>query len=285
MRGAAGQETARSDILLLIGCTALALLAIALPRTWGLAVATGLRQTALRPLVALQARAEHDRRSRFELAQVQSSHDSLAVLVQQQDALRHENDNLRGLAGVRARLSHPTVSAEVLHRPSVTDTRMLLLDVGTSDGVRIFDPVVTAEGLIGSIVSAGSTTSSAITWANPDFSASAMTADGSVTGFVHPSASSGLSGPMLELHGIAQRDSLPIGTVILTAGAGGTYPRGIPIGRVVSIRRDENGYDWVCRVVPFASPGSASHVVVLMSPRDSIYPRPRPAAPPPVTPP
>jgi rod shape-determining protein MreC len=283
VRGAAGQETARSDILLLVGCTALALLAIALPRSWGLSVATDLRQTALRPLVALQARAEHDRRSRFELAQVQRSHDSLAVLVQQQDGLRRENENLRGLIGVRARLSHPSVSAEVLHRPSVIDTRMLLLDVGTSDGVRVFDPIVTAEGLIGSIVSAGSTTSSAITWANPDFSASAITADGNVTGFIHPSTSAGLSGPILELHGIAQRDSLAIGTVVLTAGAGGTYPRGIPIGRVVSIGRDENGYDRIYRVIPFASPGGASHVVVLTSPRDSIYPRPRPATQPPVT--
>jgi rod shape-determining protein MreC len=281
MRGAAGHETARSDILLLVGCTALALLAIALPRSWGLSVAAGLRQTALRPLVALQARAEHDRRSRFDLAQVQRSHDSLAVLVQQQDALRRENDNLRGLAGVRARLTSSSVSAEVLHQPSVTDTRMLLLDVGTSDGVRVFDPVVTAEGLIGSIVSASTTSSSAITWANPDFSASAITSDGRVTGFIHPATSVSISGQLLELHGIARRDSLAVGTAVLTAGAGGTYPRGIPIGRVVSIGSDENGYDRVYRVIPFASPGAASHVIVLTSPRDSLYPRSaRPVTPP-----
>jgi rod shape-determining protein MreC len=281
MRGAAGRETARSDILLLVGCTALALLALALPRSWGLSVAAALRQTALRPVVALQARASQDRRSRFELALVQRSHDSLAVLVQQQDALRRENDNLRGLVGVRARLTHPSVSAEVLHRPTVTDTRMLLLDVGTADGVRMFDPVVTADGLIGSIVSAGGTSSSAITWANPDFSASAITADGRVSGFIHPSPAAGLAGPILELHGIALRDSLAVGTVVLTAGAGGTYPRGIPIGRIVSIGRDENGYDRVYRVIPFASPGAASHVVVLISPRDSLYPRaPRPVVSP-----
>jgi cell shape-determining protein MreC len=68
---------------------------------------------------------------------------------------------------------------------------------------------------------------------------------------------------------------------VLTAGAGGTYPRGIPIGRIVAIGRDENGYDRIYRVVPFASPGGASHVVVLISPRDSIYPRaPRSVTPP-----
>lgn len=281
MRGAAGPETARSDILLFAGCAALALFALLLPGSWGLAVATALRETAFRPVVALQARANQDRRSRFELAQVQRSHDSLAVLVQQQAALRSENDNLRGLIGVRARLAQPSVSAEVLHRPTVTDTRMLLLDVGTADGVRMFDPVVTADGLIGSVVSAGARTSSAITWANPDFSAAAVTADGRVSGFIRPSTSVGMAGPILELRGIALRDSLAVGTVVLTAGAGGTYPRGIPIGRVQSIGRDENGYDRIYRVIPFAFPGAASHVVVLTSPRDSSYPRAiRPGTPP-----
>jgi rod shape-determining protein MreC len=281
MRGAGGQETARSDVLLLVGCVALALLALALPRTWALSVASGLRQTALRPLVALNARAQRDRTARFTLAAVEHTSDSLAVLVQQQEALRRENENLRGLAGVRASQSHPTVSAEVLHRPTVTDTRMLLLDVGTADGVRTFDPVVTASGLIGSIVTTSAHSSSALTWANPDFAAAAVTADGRVSGFVHPSVTGTGGGTILELQGIASRDSLAIGTVLMTAGAGGTYPRGIPIGRIASIGTDVNGYDKLYRVIPFAAPGDASHVVILTSPRDSLYLRPTRAAGPP----
>ena len=101
---------------------------------------------------------------------------------------------------------------------------MLLLDVGTANGVRVFDPVVTADGLIGSIVSAGPHSSNALTWVNPDFAASAMTADGRVRGFVHAANVSRASGPMLELHGVALRDSLAIGTIVMTAGAGGVYP-------------------------------------------------------------
>ena len=280
MRGAGGQETARSDVLLFVGCVALAMLALALPRSWALTVASALRQTALRPLVALNARGTRDRTARFHLAAVEHTSDSLAVLVQQQDAMRRENENLRGLLGVRASQSHPTVSAEVLHRPTVTDTRMLLLDVGTAEGVRMFDPVVTASGLIGSIVAAGAHSSSALTWANPDFAASAVTADGRVSGFVHPATGGSGAGTILELQGIASRDSLAIGTVLMTAGAGGTYPRGIPIGRVASIGTDVNGYDKIYRVIPFASPGDASHVVILTSPRDSLYTKAvRPASP------
>lgn len=279
MRGPAGHQTARSDVLLFAGCLALALLALSLPRRWTLTFAAALRQTALRPIVALRSRAAQDRALRFDVEQVRRSRDSLALLVQQHDGLRRENDELRGLVGVRARLNHPSVSAEVLHQPALTDTRMLLLDVGSANGVRMFDPVVTADGLLGSIVSAGPHSSSALTWVNPDFAASAVTADGRVSGFVHPAATTSGANSLLELDGVALRDSLAIGTVVMTAGAGGTYPMGIPIGRVVAIGREENGYDRTYRVVPFAYPGAASHVLVLVSPRDSVYPRAPPAVP------
>jgi len=291
MREPAARQAARSDVLLFAGCIGLALTALALPRSWALAFAASLRQTAFRPVVALQSRAGLDRTSRFDLEQVRHSHDSLALLVQQQAALRLENENLRGLIGVRARLANPIVSAEILHQPTPTDARMILLDVGTANGVRIFDPVVTADGLIGSIVSAGPHSSNALTWVNPDFAASAMTADGRVRGFVHPATASRASGPMLELHGVALRDSLAIGTTVMTAGAGGVYPIGIPIGRVVSVGKEENGYDRIFRVLPFAYPGNASHVLVLVTPRDSIFPKALPAIrdsmvrkPPPVPP-
>jgi rod shape-determining protein MreC len=272
MREPAARQAARSDVLLLAGCIGLALIALALPRSWALSFAASLRQTALRPVVALQSRAGLDRTSRFDLEQ-----DSLALLVQQQAALRLENENLRGLIGVRARLANPIVPAEILHQPTPTDARMLLLDVGTANGVRIFDPVVTADGLIGSIVSAGPHSSNALTWVNPDFAASAMTADGRVRGFVHPANASRASGPVLELHGVTLRDSLAIGTTVMTAGAGGVYPIGIPIGRVVSVGKEENGYDRIFRVLPFAYPGNASHVLVLVTPRDSVFPRAQPA--------
>jgi rod shape-determining protein MreC len=279
MRGSGDQQTARSDILLFIGCTAVALIAMALPHRWTLSFAARVRQTALRPVVALQARASQDRRSRFELSKVQRSNDSLAVLVQQQFSVRRENDNLRALLGVRARPLQATVAADVLHQPTVTDARMLLLDVGSADGVRLFDPVITADGLLGSIISEGAHSRSAMTWAHPDFAASAVTADGRVFGFVHPSRTKSAV-PILELHGVALRDSLPMGTVVMTAGAGGTYPRGIAIGRVVSVTTEVNGYDHIYHVVPFASPGDASHVVVLVSPRDSARSTPTPAPPP-----
>jgi cell shape-determining protein MreC len=270
MRGSADQRAARSDVLLFIGCVALALLALALPRSWTYSFAAAIRQSALRPIITLQARASRDRVSRFQLARVERSRDSLALLVQQQFELRRDNDNLRALAGVRARQLQPVVAAEVLHRPTITDNRMLLLDVGSSDGVRPFDAVITADGLLGAVVSTSAHSSSAMTWEHPDFAASAVTDDGRIFGFVHASRAPAGRVPTLELHGLALRDSLGNGAVVMTAGAGGTYPHGIPIGKVTGVGHDVNGYDRGYTLIPFANPGDASHVIVLIGARDTV---------------
>ncbi|HEY3935528.1 MAG TPA: rod shape-determining protein MreC [Gemmatimonadales bacterium] len=285
MRGPARDDTARTDVLLFAVCTALALFALALPRPLSLRLAGAIRQSILRPIVALQARAAQDRAARFDLAAIRRDRDLLAVQVQQHAALDRENADLRALLGVRARMVRPVVPATVLHQPTITDSRVLLLDVGSANGVANFDPVVTADGLLGAVINAGPHSSSAMTWAHPDFAVSAVTADGKVLGFIRPAPIPGGNGAVLELHGVALRDTIAPGTIVLTAGAGGTYPHGIPIGRILSGRRDENGYDAIYRVIPFANPGDASDVIVLITPHDSTWlPRPAPLPPaPPAT--
>lgn len=231
MRGPGSRETARGDVLLLAGCLTLALVALALPRNWALAISSTLRDTALRPLVSLEGRAREDRGSRGQLASAMHARDSLTLLVQQTIDIRRENENLRSLLGLKGRLTLPGVAAEVLHRPTVHESWTLLLDVGRANGVQVFDPVVTADGLVGYIVTVSSHASSALTWEHPSFAASAVTADGRVAGFIRPGPANGSASHILELQGVALRDSLPRGTVVLTAGKGESFREVFPSGR------------------------------------------------------
>ncbi len=267
----AGRETARGDLLLFVGCVALALIALVLPRQWAQGLTATLRTTAFRPMVILQDRAAEDLTARFRLKGIQQQRDSLALAIQQQGALRQENDNLRSLVTLRQRLARPYVAAEVLHRPASTEGRMLLVGAGTTVGVDSFAAVVTAEGLLGAIWNAGPTSSSVMTWVHPEFRASAVTGDGRVLGLVQPSPAMEGRQPLLELRGVALRDSLTIGTTVFTSGLGGVFPRGIPIGTVAKIGRDELGYERVYLIRPFVNPGIVSHVLILTAPRDSMF--------------
>lgn len=266
MNRATGRATSRSDTLLFLGCLALSVGAIALPERWSLSLANGVRETALLPLLWLEQRAVEGRTSRSRFQALQAERDSAVFASQSLAELAAENQRLRGLLALRGRTAVATVPAEVLHQTAPTDGRTLLLGVGAAAGIRVSDPVISPEGLVGVLISVGGMSTVAMTWAHPDFRVSAATEDGAVLGIVAPSVNTEASETFLEFRGVAYRDTVSTGTLVLTSGLGGVYPRGIPIGRVAGVRKEELGWERIYRLAPLANPGHLAHVLVLRVP-------------------
>jgi rod shape-determining protein MreC len=275
----------RRDTAIFVGCMVLAVTALFTPERITLGIANGLRQTVLAPLVWLQEEAEAGRGSRARLRSLLSERDSAAYAAQGLPSLTAENERLRALLGLSHRIKTPYIAAEVLHQAQVTDARMLLLNVGQADGVASFDPIVAPDGLIGVIWNAARHSSVAMTWAHPEFRVSAFTANGSAYGIVAASPTATGTDAYLEFRGVPYRDSVLPGTVVLSSGLGGVYPKGIPIGTVMGVIREEAGWARVYRVRPAANPGSTAHVLVLTGrrvpsvaeafPSDTLEPSPR----------
>lgn len=262
-----GRSLSRSDTLLFVICLALSLAALVAPTSWALAFTSVVRSTALAPLIWLQTNAEEQRTSRLRLRAVSAARDSVALAAQSLAALRAENEQLRSLLDLRARARFPTVPAEVLHQSAVTDGRTLLLGAGSVAGVRSGTPVVAPEGLLGLIISVDPLSSVAMTWAHPDFAVSGVTEDGSVMGIVAPVPGGEASTGFLELRGVPYRDTVAVGTLVVTSGLTGVYPKGIPIGRVGGIRREELGWERVYRLQPLANPGRVTHGLIYLTPQ------------------
>ncbi len=250
--------------MLLVTCLVLSFVALVLPASWSLSIATGVRETALVPLVWLQRNAEEQRTSRVRLRAITAARDSAALAAQSLTALASENAQLRALLGLRDRAHFRTVGAEVLHQDSPTDGRTLLLSAGKSAGVEIGNPVVSAEGLVGLVVAVGRQSSIAMTWAHPDFAASAVTQGGGLLGIVSPSSGVAASESFLQLRGVPYRDTVAVGTLVLTSGLTGVYPKGVPIGRIAGVWREELGWERVYRLTPLANPGQVTHVLVYL---------------------
>ncbi len=51
--------------------------------------------------------------------------------------------------------------------------------------------------------------------------------------------------------------------MIVASGLGGVYPRGIPVGTVVGVEREQLGWERVYRIRPAAQPSVAGHVLIL----------------------
>ncbi len=262
----ADRYTSRADTLVFIGCLLLSIAAMGLPDRLREPFARALRQSVLAPLLALQQQTERLSASLERYDAVVAQRDSAALAATFLTELRSENQRLRGLLGLGPRLGSGYVPAEVLHQAEPTNALTFLISAGRRQGVKPLAAVVSPEGLVGLVSSVDAQTSVVVTWAHPEFRASAMAADGSVYGIVAPHGSEGPRAWLLELQGVAYRQLVPDGTVILTSGLGGVLPRGIPIGTVVGVAGEAEGWERTYLVRPAVHPAVATHVMVLTGP-------------------
>ena len=263
----ASRTLGRSDFILLGMCLALATAALGLPDRTRDPLAEGLRRTILAPLIALQYQAQLSREAWRSRAARTAADDSARMRALELPATAAENARLRKMLGLSDRLRWGFAPAEVLQGRAINEDYTVTLSAGSSAGVRPFSPVVAAEGLVGIVKSADPTMSTAVLWAHPDFRASAMAADGSVFGIVSAHAGDNPERFLLELRGVPMRSTIPSGTLIVTSGLGGTFPRGIPVGIVLTELKTNELWARTYLLRPAVSPTDVSSVMVLLPER------------------
>lgn len=248
---------------MLVACVLLSLVALVLPTPIRSAVAGALRGTVVVPLASLQERAEVSRRAVLAYDASVRVTDSIRLQAGQADVAVAENERLRRLLGLGAALKWGFVPAEALHGRGLGDDFNMTLTVGRNEGVEPFSAVVAPDGLVGMIQTVDQRSSVAIVWPHPDFRVSAMSADGTAFGIVYPHLGAGATRFLLELRGVAFRNALASGTLIVSAGLGGVYPRGIPVGTVLSELKTAEGWARNYLLRPAVRPADATAVMVL----------------------
>lgn len=264
-RGAHGNT--RFDGILLAAAALLSVIALVLPAPVREPAAAAIRRGVLAPLVVLQERAELTRRAFLGHDAVVQVRDSAALAVMDTRALRTENERLRRLIGLGARLQSGFVPAEALRGRSVRDETTLILSAGSNAGVQRLSPVVAPEGLVGEVDNTDPTMSHAILWTHPDFRVSAMAEDGSAFGIAQAHTTGAGARTMMELRGVPFRTSVKPGTMIISSGLGGVWPRGIPLGRVVGEERTAETWARTYLIRPAVFPADVTSVMVLLPAR------------------
>ena len=264
----AARFSSRIDVALFVVAVVASLIVIVLPGQMRDPIAESLRRSVVAPLVGMQSRAERWKSALAETDQRTARSDTIASRAFQVYALQSENDQLRRLMGLGRQLGWGFVPAEALHQTSqevVVTT--LTLTAGSNAGVQRYNAVVAAEGVLGLVQTVDPTISVAILFSHPDFRASAMTADGTGFGIVYPHLGPDETRYFLELRGVPLRYDVKPGTLILTSGLGGTFPKGIPIGVVVSALKTPEVWTKTYLVQPTVNPTSVSAAMVMTSKR------------------
>ncbi|UGS37546.1 rod shape-determining protein MreC [Capillimicrobium parvum] len=186
-------------------------------------------------------------------------------------AAAREVDQLRKLVGLDKDLGvdqMSPVSARVITRSPTLWYSTVSINKGTGDGVRVDQPVINGDGLVGTVTSA--TGNAAIVTLITDHTSgvSAVVNESGVAGVVQPAVGNPND---LLLEFIRRGDRIATGQTVVTAGSRSQryeslFPPGLPVGRVTKVDDTElNVYQRV-HVKPFAQLRRLDVVQVLTDP-------------------
>ena len=152
-----------------------------------------------------------------------------------------ENERLRTMIGYQhSARQFDLVAARVIGRESETWSSMIVIDRGTTNGVRENMAVVTEKGLVGHVVEAGLNSSKVQLIMDPRSSVGTLVQrpESRVTGIVEGD----MNDPtMPRMVNIPKTADVQEGDVIVTSGFGGVYPKGIVVGKVAAVKNEPGG--------------------------------------------
>ena len=162
-----------------------------------------------------------------------------------------ENQRLRRLLALQQRLPLATVSAEIIAREWGGWVRSLTVNRGRGDNVVRLTAVISPEGLIGRVMEVRSGASIIQVLTDPASTVGAHVVRTRTAGIVEGDP----RGTMRLKYMARAGGGIQVGDLVVTSGAGGVFPRGIPVGRVRAI--DDRGsalfhYAVLTPVVDFA---------------------------------
>jgi cell shape-determining protein MreC len=239
-----------------------ALITSYLPGTTQERIAAVVRSTLLRPFVTTQETITLARSRAVDTDALTSRLDSLVAAKAAEGSLAEENRRLRALLRLSVKLG-PTFAPATLVRAGTTGSEStFLVDVGAADSIHPNAPVLSSQGLLGIVSVVQPDHSIGMDWSHPDFRAFAMSSDGSTNGVVESRRGLFREQDRLVFNGTAFHTRLEDGTVIVTSGLGGIFPRGVPIGLIEGLAESEGGWRKSYWLRPLVEPGFATHVLV-----------------------
>ena len=123
-------------------------------------------------------------------------------------------------------------AANVIGRDSSPFLSFIIIDLGTDAGVARDQPVVTDNGLVGTVVAVTCCSARVRLITDPDSAVNARLQQSRDEG-----VAVGRFGGGLDLQYLSQQAQIKTGDVVLTSGLGGSYPEGIVLGTVSAVQR------------------------------------------------
>jgi rod shape-determining protein MreC len=192
---------------------------------------------------------------------------------QQSGQLSLENQRLRSLLDLRARIAPDALAAQVLYDAADPYTRKVVLDKGQNQGVQLASPVLDERGVLGQVTRVFPLSSEVTLITDRDHAIPVVNVRTGARGVAYGDTVS--HADAMELRFMAANADVAVGDVLTTSGVDGVYPAGLPVARIDKVERRTEAVFARIECVPLALVSGASHVLVL-SPQFAPVARPEP---------
>lgn len=154
------------------------------------------------------------------------------------------------------------VPASVIRRDPADDFYSFTIDAGKALGVSLRDPVVTENGLVGFISSVNGANAKVTTILSPVTKAGALDKVTNDTGIISGNALY-CDKNLTTLTKVNTTSTIKKGNIVVTSGIGGVYPENLIVGKVQSVKFNQNDATKYAVVKPYEDIRSVTDVVVI----------------------
>jgi rod shape-determining protein MreC len=160
-----------------------------------------------------------------------------------------ENENLKRLLSFKEQFTQEMVGCNVISKDSGNWFEIFTIDRGSKDGIAVNDPVINSNGLIGRVSRVDLLSSKVVSIIDTESSVSARLSKSRDLVILKGDA-------QLRMEGLCRLDYIPpgiqvsVGEKVETSGMSSLYPKGIIIGEVIQIIKNEGQYDYYAIVKP-----------------------------------
>jgi rod shape-determining protein MreC len=182
-----------------------------------------------------------------------------------------EAERLRALVGLQQQIPGRSLIARVVGRDVSAWFQSVIINRGRRDGLRSGAAVITPAGVVGRVIEVGPVT------ARVQLITDDRSGVGGVIGAVGPQRALGVvvgtNEALCKMRYVPGTEPVNEGDIVYTTGQDGIYPRGLPIGRVLVVRRGSAMVSHDILIEPTALLGPLEEVIVFVdSPEDVRLP-------------
>lgn len=174
------------------------------------------------------------------------------------EEIRQENLRLKRLLNYSSEISDQRILAQVVGWDSANEFKVIRLNKGQKDGIQVMSPVITDQGLVGYIYRVTENYSDVLTILDQNNRVDVLVERTRTHGIVE-----GVHNFKCSLKYVMRNELIEVGDKLITAGVGGVYPKGIKVGMITDIEKENFGMTLAVEVAPSVDFDKLEEVLVI----------------------